>query len=349
MNKYKLLKKVNDEQKQKLKYELNKKNILALKTIISDRYNDIIKIKEIIIGLGPKVKAKPLSSKYITHKIYNPTKSTISIVMTTHNRLIQTLFTLQTISESKYKNIQVILVDDYFENQYSDEDLKSFGIYIDYIKIKNKFWINPCVNYNIGFRYIQGNKVIIQNSEVCHAGDIISYINDNLKDDIYMSFDVVALKKECNKILYSFNSTEYAKLCILRDKKYICRWYQHNKIHNKNLHFLTALTKYSLNKINGFDNDYCLGTSWDDNALLFKIIISNIEIVAIDNEKEKIMGIHQWHPQTTAGYAYTIKNGPLYKAKAVFFDKNNIYLDLFKDDNPDNIKKRIEYLFSLLK
>ena len=71
------------------------------------------------------------------------------------------------------------------------EELEKYSFYIDFISIKrqNKNWINPCVNYNIGFEFIKGSKVIIQNSEVCHIGDVLIFIDNNLKQNEYLVFD----------------------------------------------------------------------------------------------------------------------------------------------------------------
>ena len=179
---------------------------MSIKQELLQKYQTILRAKELVKSLDPN---------YITRKTFNPREldnNTISIVMTTHNRPIQTLFTLKTFANSSYKNIQVILVDDHLQNQFVDQDLQSFGIYIDYIRIKNKFWINPCVNYNIGFKYIQkkSSKIIIQNAEVCHVGDVIKYVNDNLKDQIYFSFDVLNLNNmHNNEMMYAKKSTSY--------------------------------------------------------------------------------------------------------------------------------------------
>jgi glycosyltransferase involved in cell wall biosynthesis len=102
------------------------------------------------------------------------TAETISIVMTACNRSKQTYFTLQTIQNSSHKAIQIILVDDSDAEPITKEELEKYPFYIDFISIKmqNKKWVNPVVNYNIGFEYIRGSKVVIQNAEVCHVGDV---------------------------------------------------------------------------------------------------------------------------------------------------------------------------------
>ena len=118
----------------------------------------------------------------------------ISIIMTTYNRSIQTYFTIDTILKSSYKNIQIILVDDSTYDLVSIEKLEQYDIHIELVRIKNKFWINPCINYNIGFKYIKGGKIIIQNAEVCHIGDVINYVTTNIGDNTYHAFNVYSLQ-----------------------------------------------------------------------------------------------------------------------------------------------------------
>ena len=102
--------------------------------------------------------------------------------MTSSNRSKQVYYTLNTIQNSDYKNIQVIIVDDSDNDPILEINLRKYPFYIDLICIKkeNRNWHNPCVNYNIGFEFIKGSKVIIQNSEVCHIGDVLIFIDKTL-------------------------------------------------------------------------------------------------------------------------------------------------------------------------
>jgi len=315
---------------------------MSIKTELLNKYKIIIKSKELVNTLDPE---------YITCKTYNKRlvdDNTISIVMTTYNRPEQTLFSLKTIANSNYNNVHVVLVDDYKNILLYDMELAGFGIYIDYIRIKNKFWINPCINYNIGFRYIKGNKIIIQNAEVCHIGDVISYVSENLHDNEYFSFDVLNLNdRGKNLLLYTRKSTSYKDTYSMRYYKCYWPWYQHFSTANNNLHFLTAITKKTLDKIKGFDYDFCLGTCWDDNAFIYNIKINNIKVITINNETAKIMGIHQWHAQTPSGFNYKINNDILYTAKVEYYKKNGIYIDITEDDIPENIIKKINNVFAV--
>ena len=118
---------------------------------------------------------------YNTYNTYNkpaePKKEIrVSIVMTTYNRKGQTLYTLKSIQSQKLSTveIEVIIIDDSTKGYLSAEDLSVFPFQITYITIdsKRKTWINPCVNYNIGFQEVTGDIIVIQNAEVCHCGAV---------------------------------------------------------------------------------------------------------------------------------------------------------------------------------
>src|SRR5260221_153679 len=130
--------------------------------------------------------------------------------------------------------------------------------------IKNKKWINPCINYNLGFQEVKTDIVIIQNAEVCHCGDIIKYVFDHINQLIYLVFDVCSIPSlEGNHELYKSNGSLvvsmekngflekggpwgdsphlkpfFSQTGIWGDKP---QWYQHMTF-NRNYHFLSAIT-----------------------------------------------------------------------------------------------------------
>ena len=110
----------------------------------------------------------------------------ISIIIGYYNRKKQLLYTLKTIKKSLYKNIEVIIIDDCSDNPediLNEKDFEIFNMDIKLISIKKeeKTWINPCVGYNKGISQSTGDIIILQNAEVCHIGDTISYVVNNLK------------------------------------------------------------------------------------------------------------------------------------------------------------------------
>lgn len=273
-----------------------------------------------------------LPPEYVVHHCVNPIvpdDNTISIVMTTYNRPEQTKYTLSTINQSGFKNVQIIIIDDYTVDQYND--LARFGLHIDYIRIRNKFWVNPCVNYNIGFRFIKGTKVIIQNAEVCHINDCINYVSTKLQPNQYMVFDVLALSAEQSETMRKSLIPNYYVVA-----NYSASWYQHHTIRNKNYHFLAAMNIDSLKKIGGFDPDYCCGTCYDDDDFVFKIEKNNIEIVNVVSEHTGIMGIHQFHAPNGA-HEVKLLNTDLLELKKQYFFTYGIHANFTKSfDDPNN-------------
>lgn len=267
----------------------------------------------------------------------------ITIVMTAYNRSVQTYFTLRTIANSINKTIQVIIIEDSTTDLLSFDELIKYDLCIYHIKIKNKFWFNPCINYNLGFKFIKGNKVIIQNAEVCHIGDIIDYIDKNLCDNQYFVFDVATLPDmDTNHRLYkedvSFdNYDNFSQL--------FGNWYQHHDNYSRQLHFLTAITKITFDIIMGFDYDFCMGSWYDDDELIFRIKSSGIDAVNIPYDVKKIMGIHQWHmPSDNDWDKDVIKNSELLDAKKHYFDKHKRFFYL-TDYNLDDAYNKIDELF----
>jgi glycosyltransferase involved in cell wall biosynthesis len=245
---------------------------------------------------------------------------TISIVMTACNRSKQTYYTLSTINNSSYKNIQIILVDDSTHDPILIRKLQEYNMHIELINIKNKFWVNPCVNYNIGLKHARGGKVIIQNAEVCYVkGDILSYVAHNVKNNEYHSFNIYALDNiEQNNLLYEDNTNPETRLKGM--------WYQHPAHRNAYYHFLVAMTIDTFKKVGGFDIDYSIGVDFDDNGLVHRVRGSGIKLV---NVGESFMGVHLWHAQSSCGsQSSNVSNQHLFMVKHNYYDKYKIFLDL---------------------
>ena len=275
------------------------------------------------------------------------TENTISIVMTPSNRSKQTYFTLNTIAKSNFKEIQVIIVDDSSDDPIDLDILKTYPFYIDLINInkENKDWHNPLVNYNIGFKFIKGSKVIIQNAEVCHVGDILNFTRESVLDNNYYVFDVKAsLNYETNETIYNLPSDNLNNKDIFtKEHLFMMPWYQH-VTHNRNYHFLTALTKTTFDMISEFSYDCTMGVSYDDNDFVLKIRSKNISFINIFNDVYNVGGIHLFH-----GYAFEKwdygrpSNSDLFNNKNRVFEQSGQYIDVtFDYDKFDEEFKKLE-------
>lgn len=288
-----------------------------------------------------KIKEKSIESVTLIND-KKLTQNSISIVMTTNNRVRQTLYTILTISHSKFNDVEIILVDD-SSTPILHEQLSKYGVTITYIRLHNKFWVNPCANYNIGLSYARSNKIIIQNSEVCHIGDVLSYVSKNLTEDNYIIFDTLtALKMELNDEIYNAKEC-YEKIIEIAmsrlSQKSRARhgismigsmwytWAQHHTFNNWGLNYLIAVHKKNLLKMgNGFDFEFMNGSCYDDGEFIFRINnVLNLPIHYVNSKNTKIMGIHQCHSKNVLSGVYTGCgiNEFLYHAKKTYFLMNN--------------------------
>lgn len=204
----------------------------------------------------------------------------VAIVVTHHRREAQLLKTLD--SFKNYRDIELIIVND------SDSlSLPSFPFPITIINVKDKYWINPGVNFNIGFsEALKANpqKVIIQNPECYHVGDILSVVNEKLTDTNYLSFACYSLSKDQSVDFRNFNN----RTAVSNGDS---AWYNHSKYRPEALHFCCAITANNLRKINGFDENFADGLGYEDNYLVHQIKTLGLKIEFVDDPYV----LHQYH------------------------------------------------------
>lgn len=245
----------------------------------------------------------------------------ISIVMTAYNRKKQLLFTLETINKSIYKNIEIIIVDDcsvdserfdteQYRSDYENSVFNALNITIIRINSDEKTWVNPCIGYNMGLKHATGDIIIIQNAEVCHIGDCISYVADHLMKGDWLTLNCYGLGNfEQNALItqiYKMNDSVY---------DYI------KSIHNNHIggsalfmdnpqgwlnyytHFFTAYHYFGaiyrddlLTKMNGgFCEEYKDGTCCDDNDFIKYLIYNKFRFTTTVFDDRHPFVIHQYH------------------------------------------------------
>lgn len=310
----------------------------------------------------------------------------VSIVMAYYNRLDQIQTTLDSINNSVMKDdIEVIIVDDASDDaQLLKLLIYKYGFHIKLCTIKksDKSWINPCIPYNIGFQHASGDIIIIQNPEICHIGDVVKYISDNINDNTYMVFSVYAspshqhnsdLKKligqsgdiyekfiqRINYHMYTFDYKYYVDKYvdiheydydqalehwktigihqgrssninnIYHPDEYIKwrGWYNHPIYNNRPFHFLSAITRKTLDKIGGFDESFRNGIWYDDNDFLERIK----KIAKLENVHHNYCyGVHLYHD-----------NGSSDQINKHDFSKlSTINLKIYNDNKYNNIIKK---------
>lgn len=215
----------------------------------------------------------------------------ISIVMSYYNRLPQLKYTLQTFTKSSNNNFEIIIVDDFSNEENSLKHIhKEFPslnlIIVEMAKeFQSKNYCNPCVPYNVGFRKSKGDKIIIQNPECCHQGDVISYVDNNLTKNTYLSFHCWACTRPDLKELHQGKPIKVG----LEEGK--ARWYNHETIRPFAYHFTSAITRDDLKELNGFDEAFSMGFNYDDTEFIERIKNKKMNIMFVSDPYV----IHQYH------------------------------------------------------
>ena len=204
----------------------------------------------------------------------------VAIVLAYHNREAQLLNTLESFQD--YKDIEVVIVND-----SEPLKLKHYNFSIQEIRIKKKSWINPGVNFNIGFTYAlesEPDAVIIQNPECCHVGDVVGAVREKLTDNNYLSFACYSLGKEQDITFRDFNN----RTAVSNGDS---AWYNHSIYRPEALHFCCAIKTENLRKINGFDENFADGLGYEDNYFVHQVRTAGLKIEFVDNPYV----LHQYH------------------------------------------------------
>jgi len=306
----------------------NKDNIYKIKTKVNNLDNSLF-----------------IHYNYSNIPIYD---DTISIVMTSSNRSRQVYHTLVTIEKCSFKHIHIIIVDDSDVDPIKKECINGYAFHIDlvYIRPENKNWINPVVNYNIGFKFIKGSKVVIQNAEVCYIGDILDCVSKNITDNNYYSFDVRAINSfENNEVIYNTANltTEIYNKNIYHTWEE--GWYQGRK-KVSNYHFLTAMTRNTFELVKNFSYDYTFGINFDDNDFLLKIKSKNIKIVNLFHDLCNLGGIHLYHTSSYLKWKNIESNLEIFNKKLEMYNNYKIYIDFIEKINLNNIFYKVYYIIN---
>lgn len=227
----------------------------------------------------------------------------ISIVMGYFNRKPQLEVTLKTIQLSKVaKQVEIIIVDDASSKEHvlTKPFLETFDLNIKVIRIEphQKKWINPVIPYNLGITQTKGEWVMLQNPEVCHSGDVCSYVA-TADRTLYHVLPVFSLPEEIpNDIILSHcEKKQPSKLVEMSKKIYpkkpqhasVSMWYD-GKNNPRFFHYCSALHKSVLNKVGGFNPNMANGIWYDDDEFLFRV-----KLVAKPVFMPSLTGFHIYH------------------------------------------------------
>jgi len=229
----------------------------------------------------------------------------ISIVSAYYNRKDLLFNTLKSLENSNHKDFEFIVVDDCSDDEHRVEDFENIFPFLKVIRLekKDKWYINPCVVFNVGFKQVKGNIVVIQNPECLHIGDVLD-VASKIKEDEYISFGCYSINKEkTEKLIDLFYDKENKNLSIdsllrIIEPEYRSvgsdgdnGWYNHPLIRPVGYHFCSAITKKNLDDLGGFDERYAMGIAYDDNEFLQRINKKGLKIKITTYP----FVTHQWH------------------------------------------------------
>jgi hypothetical protein len=275
----------------------------------------------------------------------------ISIIIGYYNRKKQLFHTLKTIGYSSYKNIEIIIIDDCSDNPddiLNNNDFENLNMNIKLISIKkeDKTWVNPCVGYNKGISEATGDIIILQNAEVCHIGDTLSYVINNLKPNDWLTFNCYGLNNfEDNENIYSQNNCkviyDYINKIWKENNNYSIRpggnatftdkvggWLNHFLYHFTAYHYFGAIFRDDLmNKMKGgFDSDYANGICFDDNDFIKKLIVNNFQFKTNTFSETEPFVIHLYHEK-----AKNVSNIILNTKNKLIYDKKCKQMNITND------------------
>lgn len=240
----------------------------------------------------------------------------ISIVTAYYNRKPLFYETLKSITRSEYKDIEFIVVDDGSDDTHRLEDLVNEFPFIRIIRLErgNRWYINPCVPFNIGLREAQGDIIVLQNPECLYVHDVLTFIVDNLNNSKYISISTYALNPSLTSELPKYNNSEMIIEFFksLPKQKYtgsiMPGWYNHPRYRPTYFHFCSAITRENMKKLNGFDERFAHGVGYDDDdEFVDRVKKLGLKLII----PEQVSVLHQYHspvPYPIGGKNRTILN-----------------------------------------
>jgi glycosyltransferase involved in cell wall biosynthesis len=253
----------------------------------------------------------------------------ISIVTSYYNRKPQFINTLKTLQRSKQiDNVELVVVDDCSSDEHRLEGIENDFPFVKVIRLESadRWYTNPCVPFNVAIREATGDVIVLQNPECLHVGDILDDIISKVNDNVYLTYGVYSLDKQTTNYLYDLPyDNEHifkmikSQISPMNNRNYVSEgqacWYNHSIHRPAGYHFVAALTKANMDKLNGFDERFSNGIGFDDDEFLFRVKMMGLE-VSINDEP---FAIHQWHYSENNFFAKSENVGlALAKNKSLF-------------------------------
>lgn len=205
--------------------------------------------------------------------------SRVSIILTTYNRARLLKTTLASFMYQKFKDYEVIVVDDGTDDQ-TKRVCENFAEamngrasvrYIRNVREPGSHYSNPAIPNNIGIKSAEGEILIIQNAECQHFGEVIQQLTEGVNDKTCVFASVEALTVTGGH----------------------ADWYVHSQHSARPFFFCGAISRKTAVALGGFDEDY-LYYGFEDDCFRDRLALSGVEFVFRDD----IIVKHNWHPNS---------------------------------------------------
>lgn len=218
----------------------------------------------------------------------------ITIVMPYYDRQYQLEKTLSTISKSAHSDFSLVIVDD---GSPSPIKLPDVPFPVEIIRITSKSWTNCSPVWNYGFnKALEGSPdaIFLQSAECYHVGDVLSHVDQNLKEDNYLAYGCFQVDKST-----TFSDHDIIKLSTDCRSKVTGNpggngqnaWWNHSTINPMPQYWGCAITANNIIKINGIDERFANGYAIEDGYFVWQIAKAGLRIDIIDYP----FVVHQWH------------------------------------------------------
>lgn len=153
------------------------------------------------------------------------------------------------------------------------------------IKEKGKCPVHPT---NASVYFSKGNKILLNNAECCHVGDIMGYVEKYLTHKNYIAFSCYSLA-EGSKI--EDIETIIKENNIAATGNGVNGWYNHPIHRPCGIFFCAAITRKNWQRLNGLDERFSDGVAMADLDFNRRVKKLGLELVI----PEFPFVIHQWH------------------------------------------------------
>ena len=231
-----------------------------------------------------------------------------SIVMAYHNRKPLLLHTLRSIAAStQAKYTEVIIVDDGSSDDHRLEDIVDdypFVIKLIRQETEDKWYINPCIPFNLGIKEATGDIIVIQNPECFHLGDVLNFATP-IDDNAYYSYHAYSLSQENTEKMKSIDPKVINELGNNLNTSYLPfeiknvrmneeggeGYYNHYQHRATGYHFCAITKRHNMEDLGGFDERYATGSGFDDNELVERVKRKGLDLFFVGYP----MVLHQNH------------------------------------------------------